>query len=184
MEGPTCHTSLFRCWPYGALALLLPYGALAWSLPYGALALSSPYGALAWPLPYGALALLLPYHALRQNHGSGVEKAQAEAWENRVAMLKSLSRQLLCAVDFIHSADTVHGSLSSGCVFVNTSSGEYGSYSWMPSGLCSGLLRCRLNLALVGKEVLLIPVVCLQTSHFSNPMNTHGLTSSQWVQGR
>lgn len=50
------------------------------------------------------------------------EKAQAEAWENRVAMLKSLSRQLLCAVDFIHSADTVHGSLSSGCVFVNTSS--------------------------------------------------------------
>ena len=51
------------------------------------------------------------------------EKAEAEAWSNRVAMLRSLSRQLLEAIDFIHSADTVHGSLSSGCVFLNTSSG-------------------------------------------------------------
>ena len=30
----------------------------------------------------------------------------------------------MCAIDFFHSADTVHGSLSSGCVFLNTSTGE------------------------------------------------------------
>jgi len=68
------------------------------------------------------------------------EKAQAEAWANRVAMLKSLSRQLLCAVDFIHSADTVHGSLSSGCVFINTSSGLFINTSLVRSGFFINIL--------------------------------------------
>ncbi len=36
-------------------------------------------------------------------------------------MLRSLATRLLTAVDFIHSADVVHGSLSSGSVLMNAS---------------------------------------------------------------
>ncbi len=45
----------------------------------------------------------------------------AEAWGRRKGMLRALARGLLSAIDFIHSADVVHGALSSGSVLLNTS---------------------------------------------------------------
>lgn len=49
----------------------------------------------------------VPHHCARRR-----EKAEQEAWEGRVAMLRAIALQLLVAIDFIHSADTVHGSIS------------------------------------------------------------------------
>jgi len=49
------------------------------------------------------------------------EVAEAEAWARRRDMLRAIARQLLAAVDFIHAADVVHGSLSSGSILMSAS---------------------------------------------------------------
>jgi len=46
------------------------------------------------------------------------EVAEKEAWEQRCALLRAVASGLLSAVDFCHSADVVHGSLSSGSVLL------------------------------------------------------------------
>lgn len=46
--------------------------------------------------------------------------ADAEAWRARHAMLRSLARALVGAVAYCHSAGVVHGSLSTGTVFVSS----------------------------------------------------------------
>lgn len=51
------------------------------------------------------------------------QMAEAEAWANRRAMLRTIASQLLSALDFVHSADCVHGSLSTG---TGRSGGEMG----------------------------------------------------------
>ncbi|KAG2436895.1 hypothetical protein HXX76_006414 [Chlamydomonas incerta] len=48
------------------------------------------------------------------------EVADAEAWRARHAMLRSLARALVGAVAHCHGAGVVHGSLSSGTVFVSS----------------------------------------------------------------
>ncbi|PNW85813.1 hypothetical protein CHLRE_03g204300v5 [Chlamydomonas reinhardtii] len=48
------------------------------------------------------------------------EVADAEAWRARHAMLRSLARALVGAVAYCHSAGVVHGSLSTGTVFVSS----------------------------------------------------------------
>ncbi|KAL6749999.1 hypothetical protein V8C86DRAFT_2824458 [Haematococcus lacustris] len=48
------------------------------------------------------------------------QAAEEEAWQARVRMLRRIAVLLLQAVDYCHSADVVHGSISSGSVLMNT----------------------------------------------------------------
>ncbi|GAX72716.1 hypothetical protein CEUSTIGMA_g172.t1 [Chlamydomonas eustigma] len=48
------------------------------------------------------------------------ERAEKEAWDLRRALLRATASGLLNAVDFCHSADVVHGSISSGSVLLGT----------------------------------------------------------------
>ncbi len=48
------------------------------------------------------------------------EVAEAEAWAARHLWLRSLSRGLVAAVAHCHGSGVVHGSLSSGTVFVSS----------------------------------------------------------------
>ncbi|GLC37103.1 hypothetical protein PLESTB_001391400 [Pleodorina starrii] len=52
------------------------------------------------------------------------EVAEAEAWRARYSMLRSLARALLRAVAHCHDAGVVHGSLSSGTVFLSSTRDE------------------------------------------------------------
>ena len=45
---------------------------------------------------------------------------EAEAWRARAVMVKALARNLLLAVAYCHRKGVVHGSISSGSVFVST----------------------------------------------------------------
>ncbi|KXZ53470.1 hypothetical protein GPECTOR_7g920 [Gonium pectorale] len=48
------------------------------------------------------------------------EVAEAEAWRARHSMLRSLARALLSAVAYCHGAGVVHGSLSTGTIFISS----------------------------------------------------------------
>ena len=57
------------------------------------------------------------------------EAAEEEAWRLREATLKATMRGVLQAIDYIHSADVVHGSLSSGTVLLGPWDGGSGGVS-------------------------------------------------------
>eukprot|EP00798_Chlamydomonas_sp_ICE-L_P018300 gene18300-24760_t len=52
------------------------------------------------------------------------EKAAAEGWMARQNMLRAIALGLLQAVDYCHSADVVHGSISSGSVMLSSTQDE------------------------------------------------------------